>query len=77
MSKKKCNRLGNIATKGDLREAHRIKMEMKKLMREHNSTQLLAEKEWIYANLSKEHEFYGDTPAEHEQRKNGTLEKSS
>jgi hypothetical protein len=66
---KKCKRLGNTATKKELAEAHRIKMEMKILMNEHNRKQLIDNPEWIYANISKHHEHYGDTPKEHEKRK--------
>ena len=73
---KKNKRLGNSATKKDLMEAHRIKMEFKKLMNEHNRKQLRPTPN-IFANISKNHEHYGDTPTEHEKRKNGVLEKSS
>ena len=60
------------ATEYDRKEAHRIKMEMKQAKREHRAAQLPPQH--IFANISKNHEFYGDTPIEHEKRK---LEKSS
>lgn len=77
MNKKKCKKLGNSATRAELREAHRIKMEMKRIIQEHNHKEALDYKDYVLANLSKNHEFYGDTPVEHERRKNGTLENNS
>lgn len=72
MNKKKCKKLGNNATQKELTEAHRVKMEMKILQNEHNSKHVLENPEWIYANISKHHEYYGDTPTQHERRKNNS-----
>jgi hypothetical protein len=60
-------------TELERKETRRIKMEL----REAKNILLLAQlptKPHIFANISKNHEFYGDTPKEHEQRKR---EKSS
>lgn len=67
---KKTKRLGNGATKRDLIDAHRIKMEMKKILNDHNS-KTYATREHIFANLSKNHPHYGDTPRENADRKLG------
>jgi len=66
---KKCKKLGNRATKADRADAHRIKMGMKQALREHYGREALDNKEWIYANLSRNHEHFGDTPSENEARK--------
>ena len=69
---KKTKRLGNRATKAELRDAHRVKMEMKRILNAHNREDY-ATKEHIFANLSVNHEYYGDTPSEHSRRKNGEI----
>ena len=66
----KNKRLGNQATKRELRDAHRVKMEAKRIINDYN-TKAYATREYILANISKNHEHYGDTPSEHERRKNG------
>ena len=66
---KKCKKLGTRATKKERLEEHRAKMEMKRAFNEHLCEQLANEPRWTLANLSKEHEHYGDTPADHEKRK--------
>lgn len=79
MSKAKCKKLGNAATKRERAEAHRVKMEMKKVLREHRREEALENRrgDWILANISQNHEYYGDTPSEHEKRKNGIIENNS
>lgn len=74
---KRCKRLDAFSDKRALKEAHRVKMEMKKLAREHRNSHGRSSPEWISANISKNHEHYGDTPSEHEKRKAGTLENNS
>jgi hypothetical protein len=64
---KACKTLPRDCEEKDRREIHRIKMEMKEYLRKHPSRQM--PKPHILANISKHHEFYGDTPAEHEARK--------
>ncbi len=64
----KCKRLGNRATKAELREAHRVKMMAKEIVREHNSKEY-GSREYVLANISQHHEHYGDKPQEHEARK--------
>lgn len=65
---KKCKKLGIAASKREQIDAHRVKMEMKKALREHNNERYKSS-EYVLANISVNHEFYGDTPAEHEARK--------
>ena len=65
---KKCKKLGVGASKVELKEAHRIKMEIKEKMWEHNYGKQ-GSKEHVFANISKNHEFWGDTPTENEKRK--------
>jgi hypothetical protein len=66
----KTKRLGNRATKSDLRDAHRVKMEAKQIVNDHNARDAGYNKRHTFANLSVNHEYYGDTPQEHEARKN-------
>lgn len=70
MSKQKCKKLGNHATKRERAEAHRAKMEIKRIEYETMREDLMTGPQpWVFANLSRDHEFYGDTPREHEERK--------
>lgn len=71
----KCGKLGSRATKKERYEAHRAKQQLKQALRGNVTPDY--DSGWIYANLSKNHEFYGDTPSEHEKRKLGTLENNS
>jgi hypothetical protein len=67
----KTKKLGSHTTKRELFEAHKAKQEIKQAMRAHRDKEFLEKpKPWIPANLSKYHPEYGDTPSEHEQRKN-------
>lgn len=72
-NRSKCKKLGNHATKRERAEAHRVKMEMKTLVHAHRHKEATTGAQpWIFANISKNHEHYGDTPAEHEKRKNNS-----
>lgn len=71
MTKSKTKKLGNSATQRELKEAHCVKMEMKRMMRDHNSKKY-ANRDHVFANISQNHEHYGDTPREHEARKNNS-----
>lgn len=55
-------------TERERKESHRVKMEMKEAKRKRIADSL--PKPFIFANISKNHEFYGDTPTEHAERKN-------
>ena len=63
---RKCAKLGNRATKRERLAAHRAKLEMKQ------RDDFVEVHPHVFANISKNHEHYGDTPAEHEQRKNNS-----
>lgn len=65
---KACKMFPNDTSKNDLSDNHRIKMGMKKLMRDKRVTPA----PYILANLSKHHPNYGDTPAQDWQRKNNS-----
>lgn len=65
--------LPNTATKQEIKDAHKIELAARKILRERYRKML--PKRHIFANLSKNHPFYGDTPSEHERRK--LQEKSS
>jgi hypothetical protein len=67
---KKTKRLGNRAIKADIRDAHRVKMMAKRIINDHNAKEAGWNKDHTFANLSVNHEHYGDTPQEHEARKN-------
>jgi len=67
----KCKKLGNHSTKAERAEAHRIELEMREMQRAHNAIHS-RDRSFIFANLSKNHPDYGDTPSEHEARKNGS-----
>lgn len=69
---KKDNKLGSLETKKRRAEEHRQKMDARREMYLFNNKEKYQPDEWIYANLSKNHEFFGDTPTEHEQRKNSS-----
>lgn len=72
--KKPCKRPGKGVTKEMLRDAHKVKMEAKKILNAHNRD-LYRTNEYIMANLSVNHPNFGDTPQEDEKRKRS--EKSS
>lgn len=63
-----CKKLGAYTDKRTLKEAHRVKMELKNKLRQdrYENQQPV---EHIFANISKHHEFYGDTVAQHNNRK--------
>lgn len=69
---KKCNKLGNRATKAERAEAHRMKMEMKEAMYEHRRQEALEEPVWLFANVGQNHPDYGLTPQAHEENKNNS-----
>lgn len=72
MSKAKCRKLGNRASKRDLIEAHRIELEMRRAKYAHLASGL--DKEFIFANLSPKHDEFGETPSEQTRR---MIEKTS
>lgn len=61
-------KLSNKATVKERAEAHRNKMLAKQASRDLNSRRY-ADNGYIFANISKNHEHYGDTPVDHEKRK--------
>ena len=69
---KKCKKLGNRATKAQRAEAHRAELEMREVRRAHDTQFVGARKEHVFANISTKHEHWGETPAEHERRKNNS-----
>lgn len=60
-----CKRFPKDARSKELKEAHRIKMEMKEFMRKKAPP---THKLHILSNISKNHENYGETPQETEIR---------
>jgi len=66
-----CKKLSRDATKEEREIAHKVEMAKRKLIREHNN-QKYGQGPYILANISKNHEHYGDTPQEHERRKNSS-----
>lgn len=72
----KCKRPSAGVNKEMLSDAHKNKMEAKRLLREHYWRQS-RRGEYILANLSQHHPDYGDTPQENEARKFEVTEKSS
>lgn len=64
--KKTCKKLPAGTPKRILADAHKVKMGAKELVREHYAKQFSAGH--IYANQSKRHENYGETPAQQEAR---------
>jgi hypothetical protein len=64
---------GSRVTRKMRQEEHRIKMEMKAAKNAMNQGREV----FTFANISVNHEHFGDTPIEHTKRKLGTLEKSS
>jgi hypothetical protein len=71
-TKSKCKRLGNHSTKAERAEAHRVEMEMRRAKYELAAKELADDTPWVLANLSRDHEHFGDTPSEHEKRKNNS-----
>ena len=63
---KACKTLPCDASAQEKRDMHRIKMEMKRILRAQMQPDV---KPHILANISRNHEHYGDTPIEHERRK--------
>jgi hypothetical protein len=64
---KTCKKMSRESKKKELKEVHRIKMEIKEWMRNK------LHRDWpvphILANISRNHKHYGDTPQEHAKRK--------
>jgi hypothetical protein len=63
---KSCKRLPKDSVLKERKNVHRIKMEIKEMMRRQRS---VPAKPYILANLSKHHPNYGDTPQQDMQRK--------
>lgn len=72
----KCEKLPSTATAQERKDAHKVKMEAKRLLNEYNR-ETYQDGRFILANISQWHEHYGDTPAAHEARKIQIVEKSS
>ena len=68
MELKKCKKLGSNSTKAQRQDAHRVKMGIKKELRDRRFDQRGPD-EYIFANISKHHEHWGDTPQEHYKRR--------
>ncbi len=66
---KKCKRLGANHPKADRLDLHKIKMQMKGFMRDMRDALPVPH---ILANISKHHKHYGETVAQHNQRKNNS-----
>lgn len=66
----KCKTPGRGIDPQVLKDNHKIKMEQKRIMREHFYNE--HQDPFILANLSKNHPHYGDTPRENEARKNNS-----
>ena len=66
-----CKRLDSTATRQERSDAHKVKMLARKLVNNHN-TERYKNTDHIFANLGQNHPQYGDTPTEHEKRKNSS-----
>jgi len=60
-----CKKLPKDCTQKERKDAHRVKMEMKEILR----SRLTTDKEHIFANISQNHPDYGMTPREHAEAK--------
>ena len=68
---KPCKRLPVDATREEIAQAHKIELGARAIIRQHNSERH-RNTDHIFANLSKNHPNYGETPAEHDRRKNSS-----
>ncbi len=64
---KKTKKLGIAASKKELKDAHRIKMEVKAEMREYNHKRM-KDDNFVLANQSVHSEHFGETPAQQAER---------
>lgn len=59
-------------SKKELQQQHAAKMQIKKERRNQDRDYVMRYREHIFANLSKNHSHYGETPSEHDKRKNSS-----
>jgi hypothetical protein len=67
---------GANTSKSHLKDLHKIKMQVKEQLRAQRYAEV-DKNPFVFANISKHHEFYGDTPQEHNERKRDLLENIS